>query len=185
MSCLIRTPEDVSFLCDKKIVENYLGTDEEVVHFFKNLGKGVVFDINKSYLRNSFKEVNEYHRNTWHVRWEGFRSKYFGTPWSFLSAVAAVILLLLTAIQAFFAVYGLPIRRNWEVLAIWGLKSSNNVRMFDTFFALVCIFASFNIFPSWMCINMVSMVPSQLCECSDYEISSVSSGVFWILSTVK
>ncbi|KAI5319527.1 hypothetical protein L3X38_039235 [Prunus dulcis] len=105
MSCLIRTPEDVSFLCDKKIVENYLGTDEEVVHFFKNLGKGVTFDIDESYLWKLFKEVNEYHRNMWHVRWEGFRSKYFGTPWSFLSALAAVILLLLTAIQTFFTVY--------------------------------------------------------------------------------
>lgn len=106
MSCLIRTPEDVSFLCDKKIVENYLGTDEEVVHFFKNLGKGVTFDIDESYLRKLFKDVNEYHRNMWHVRWEGFRFKYFGTPWSILSALAAVILLLLTATQAFFAVYG-------------------------------------------------------------------------------
>ncbi|XP_016651551.1 PREDICTED: UPF0481 protein At3g47200-like [Prunus mume] len=105
MSCLIRTPEDVSFLCDKKIVENYLGTDEKVVHFFKNLGKDVPFDIDDCYLSKSFKEVNKYHRNVWHVRWEGFRSKYFGTPWSFLSALAAVILLLLTAIQTFFAVY--------------------------------------------------------------------------------
>ncbi|PQQ01857.1 UPF0481 protein [Prunus yedoensis var. nudiflora] len=105
MSCLIRTPEDVSFLCDKKIVENYLGTDDEVVHFFNNLGKGVAFDIDESYLRKLFKEVNEYHRNMWYVRWEGCRSKYFGTPWSFLSALAAFILLLLTALQTFFTVY--------------------------------------------------------------------------------
>ncbi|BFG39074.1 hypothetical protein CerSpe_253490 [Prunus speciosa] len=106
MSCLIRTPEDVSFLCDKKIVENYLGTDEEVVHFFKNLGKDVVLNIGEGNLSKLFKDVNEYHRNMWHVRWEGLRFNYFGTPWSFLSALAAVILLLLTAIQAFFAVYG-------------------------------------------------------------------------------
>ncbi|XP_008241878.1 PREDICTED: UPF0481 protein At3g47200-like [Prunus mume] len=105
MSCLIRTPADVSFLCDKKIVENYLGTDEEVVHFFKNLGKDVPLDIGEGYLWKLFKDVNEYHRNMWHVRWEGFRFKYFGTPWSFLSALAAVIILLLTAIQAFCAVY--------------------------------------------------------------------------------
>ncbi|KAL6273888.1 hypothetical protein ACE6H2_024580 [Prunus campanulata] len=106
MSCLIRTPEDVSFLCDKKIVENYLGTDEEVVHFLKNLGKDVALNIGEGNLSKLFKDVNEYHRNMWHVRWEGLRFNYFGTPWSFLSALAAVILLLLTAIQAFFAVYG-------------------------------------------------------------------------------
>ncbi|CAB4287618.1 unnamed protein product [Prunus armeniaca] len=106
MSCLIRTPADVSFLCDKNIIENYLGTDEEVVHFFQNLGKGLPLDVGEVYLWKLFKEVNEYHRNMWHVRWAGFRSKYFNTPWSFLSALAAVILLLITAIQTFFTVYG-------------------------------------------------------------------------------
>ncbi|BFG39075.1 hypothetical protein CerSpe_253500 [Prunus speciosa] len=106
MSCLIRTPADVSFLCDKNVIENYLGTDEEVVHFFQNLGKGVPLDVGEGYLWKLFKEVNEHHRNMWNVRWAGFRSKYFNTPWSFLSALAAVILLLLTAIQTFFTVYG-------------------------------------------------------------------------------
>ncbi|XP_050123847.1 UPF0481 protein At3g47200-like [Malus sylvestris] len=105
MSCLIRTPADVSFLCDKKIIENYLGTDEEAADFFKNLGKDVPFDIDDSYLCELFKDVNEYHRNIWHVRWAGLRFKYFSTPWSFLSAVAAVVLLLLTAIQVFLAWY--------------------------------------------------------------------------------
>ncbi|XP_020424599.1 UPF0481 protein At3g47200 [Prunus persica] len=105
MSCLISTPVDAAFLSDKNIIENYLGTDEEVAHFFKNLGKDVPFDIDESYLCKLFKDVNEYHRNIWHVRWAGFRFKYFDNPWSFLSAVAAVVLLLLTAIQTFFTVY--------------------------------------------------------------------------------
>ncbi|XP_034225653.1 UPF0481 protein At3g47200-like [Prunus dulcis] len=105
MSCLISTPVDAAFLSDKNIIENYLGTDEEVAHFFKNLGKDVPFDIDESYLCKLFKDVNEYHRNIWHVRWAGFRFKYFDNPWSFLSAVAAVVLLLLTAIQTFFTLY--------------------------------------------------------------------------------
>ncbi|CAL9025847.1 unnamed protein product [Prunus brigantina] len=69
-SGLVCTPADAAFLSDKNIIENYLGTDEEVAHFFKNLGKDVPFDIDESYL-----------------------------------SVAAVVLLLLTAIQAFFSVY--------------------------------------------------------------------------------
>ncbi|KAK9948665.1 hypothetical protein M0R45_004230 [Rubus argutus] len=105
MNCLIRTPADATFLCDRNIIENYLGTDEEVADFFRNLGKDVPFDIDESYLLKLFNDVNEYHRNIWHVRWAGFRFKYFDSPWSFLSALAAVILLLFTAIQAFFAVY--------------------------------------------------------------------------------
>ncbi|KAB2595404.1 hypothetical protein D8674_030854 [Pyrus ussuriensis x Pyrus communis] len=84
MTCLVRTPMDATFLSDKNIIENYLGTDKEVVHFFKNLGKDVPFDIDKNIL---------------HVQWARFRFKYFESPWSFLSALAALI-------QAFFAVYG-------------------------------------------------------------------------------
>ncbi|KAL6222450.1 hypothetical protein ACLB2K_005842 [Fragaria x ananassa] len=96
---------DATFLCDNSIIENYLATDKEVAHFFRNVGKYVPFDIEECYLWKLFKDVNEYHRNIWHVRWAGFRFKYFDTAWSFLSALAAVILVLFTAVQAFFAVY--------------------------------------------------------------------------------
>ncbi|KAF8039556.1 hypothetical protein BT93_B1926 [Corymbia citriodora subsp. variegata] len=105
MGCLINTPADAGFLGDHKVVENYFGTDEEVARFFNNVGKDVVFDIHRSYLSKVFEEVNEYYENDWHVRWAGFRHTYFSTPWSFMSAVAAVVLLLLTTIQSFYAVY--------------------------------------------------------------------------------
>ncbi|PRQ47768.1 hypothetical protein RchiOBHm_Chr2g0103321 [Rosa chinensis] len=105
MSCLVRSPTDAAFLCEHDIIEKYIATDEEVANFFRNMGKDVPFDIGQSYLLELFKDVNEYQRNMWHVRWAGFRLKYFDTPWSFLSALAAVILLLFTAIQTFFAVY--------------------------------------------------------------------------------
>ncbi|KAM5576239.1 hypothetical protein ABKV19_007216 [Rosa sericea] len=69
MSCLIHTPMDATFLCDNSIIENYLATDKEVAHFFRNMGKDVPFDIEECYLWKLFKDVNEYHRNIWHVRW--------------------------------------------------------------------------------------------------------------------
>ncbi|KAK4779530.1 hypothetical protein SAY87_015636 [Trapa incisa] len=105
MGCLINTPGDAGLLCDHKIVENYFGTDDEVARFFNNVGKDVVFDIHRSYLSTVFEEVNEYYRNNWHVRWAEFKHRYFDTPWSFISALAALLLLILTAIQAFFAAY--------------------------------------------------------------------------------
>ncbi|XP_030520200.2 UPF0481 protein At3g47200-like [Rhodamnia argentea] len=104
MGCLINTPADAGLLGDRKIVENYFGTDEEVARFFNNVGKDVVFDIHRSYLSKVFEEVNEYYQNDWHVRWAGFRHTYFSTPWSFMSAAAAILLLLLTTIQSFYAV---------------------------------------------------------------------------------
>lgn len=105
MSCLVRTPMDATFLREHNIIENYLATDKEVANFFRNMGKDVPFDIDECYLLEVFNDVNKYHRNIWHVRWAGFRFKYFDTPWSFLSALAALILLLFTAIQSFFAVW--------------------------------------------------------------------------------
>ncbi|KAM2072100.1 hypothetical protein ACFX1T_040451 [Malus domestica] len=74
--------------------------------FFKNLRKDVPSDIDSIYLNKLFNEVNEYQRNILHVQWADFRFKYFESPWSFLSALAALILLILTTIQAFFAVHG-------------------------------------------------------------------------------
>ncbi|RXI07306.1 hypothetical protein DVH24_026442 [Malus domestica] len=51
MSCLIRTPADVSFLCDKTIIENRLGSNEEAADFFKNLGKDYVkFNVDASWV---------------------------------------------------------------------------------------------------------------------------------------
>ncbi|KAL5710759.1 hypothetical protein ACHQM5_021285 [Ranunculus cassubicifolius] len=105
MDCLMNTYSDVEFLCDERIIENYLGTDGEVSKFFNNLGRDVGIDINKFYLAGLFDEVNRYYRNDFHVQWAELRYTYFRTPWSFLSALAAVILLILTVAQTFYTVY--------------------------------------------------------------------------------
>ncbi|XVF69112.1 hypothetical protein PTKIN_Ptkin11bG0054600 [Pterospermum kingtungense] len=74
----------------------------------------VVFDINKSYMREMFRDVNDFYNNNWHVHWAGFKHTYFDTPWSFMSALAALILLILTMIRPFllslptFILLGIP-----------------------------------------------------------------------------
>lgn len=105
MGRLMNTPADAGFLSDRKILENYLGGDEEVARFFSIIGKDVAFDIENSYMSEVFECVNRYYQNGWHVRWAGFKHTYFNTPWSFMSAMAALILLILTMVQSFFAVY--------------------------------------------------------------------------------
>ncbi|KAL6227138.1 hypothetical protein ACLB2K_001097 [Fragaria x ananassa] len=94
-----------SYAAFMNIIDNYLGTDEEVCSFFRSLGKDVTFYTGESHLYELFKDVNKYQRNVWHVTWGEFKFKYFDTPWSFLSALAAVIVLLLTILQTFFTVY--------------------------------------------------------------------------------
>ena len=105
MSCLIRKPSDVGVLSDQNVIENDFGTDKEVVRFFSNISKDVPFDFQQSYLFKLFEDLNEHCRNKWHVRWADFKYTYFNSPWSFISALAATLLLVLTVIQAFFAIY--------------------------------------------------------------------------------
>ncbi|KAL6519343.1 hypothetical protein OROGR_018663 [Orobanche gracilis] len=106
LDCLINTSKDVEYLCDKNIVENYFGTDAEVARFINNMGKDVTFDIDMCYLSGFFNEVNDYYKNHWHVYWASFKYTYFNTPWSFISALAAFVLLVLTVAQTYFTVMG-------------------------------------------------------------------------------
>ncbi|OAY38162.1 UPF0481 protein At3g47200 [Manihot esculenta] len=105
MGCLINTIQDAGYLRDKRIIENYFGTDEDVVKFFNKVGKDMNFDISQSYLANVFVDVNEYCRNGWHVTLAKYLYTYFDAPWSCTSAIAALFLLIVTFIQGFFAVY--------------------------------------------------------------------------------
>ncbi|XP_019097399.1 PREDICTED: UPF0481 protein At3g47200-like [Camelina sativa] len=91
MSCLINTEEDTMFLCEKGIIENYTGTSEEVTLFFKNVGKNLAFSPSRSFMAEVFDGVNNFKKPK--------------TPWRTISSSAALILLLLTMIQAFFAAF--------------------------------------------------------------------------------
>lgn len=102
---LVNTSRDLEYLCDRNIIENNLGTDAEVVRFINNLGKDVAFDIDLCYLSKFFNDVHDYYRNSWHVQWASFKYTYFDTPWSFISALAALILLFLTMAQTVFTIY--------------------------------------------------------------------------------
>ncbi|KAH6837776.1 transmembrane protein [Perilla frutescens var. hirtella] len=102
LDCLINTVKDVEYLCDKNIMENCLGTDAEVARFINNLGKDVSLDVDSCYLSELFADVNNYYKNHWHVYWASFKYTYFNTPWSFISALAALVLLLLTIAQTYF-----------------------------------------------------------------------------------
>lgn len=105
MGCLINSEADAMYLSEIGILENYFGTGEEVSQFFKSIGKDIVFDISKSYLSEVFEGVNKYTSRGYHVQWAGFKHTHFDSPWTCLSSFAALLLLVLTIIQAFYAVY--------------------------------------------------------------------------------
>lgn len=105
LECLVNTHKDVEYLSDRNIIENHFGTDSEVAKFINNLGKDLAFDIDRCYLAQVFEDVHKYYNSSWHVQWAGFKYTYFNTPWSFISALAAFVLLVLTVVQTLYTVY--------------------------------------------------------------------------------
>ncbi|KAM7490208.1 hypothetical protein LguiA_033129 [Lonicera macranthoides] len=113
MESLVKTDKDVDVLVDHQIIENSLGDQEQVRSLFTNLCKD--FPRNGDfYLSSHCNDLNTYSRDWWH-QWKGawygwkqmLRRDYFSNPWSTISVVAAVILLILTVIQTVCSVISL------------------------------------------------------------------------------
>ncbi|KAK3444889.1 hypothetical protein EUGRSUZ_A00659, partial [Eucalyptus grandis] len=102
MSGLMGNVADAAFLSQCGMLMNLLGPEKEAARFFSDLAKDVQFDFKECYLVELFAKVTWYRRNKWRMWWAGIKREYFGSPWSFISAAAASILIVLTVIQAFF-----------------------------------------------------------------------------------
>lgn len=99
---LINTPKDMDILCENKIIKNWLDP-EDAVPFFNKLYYNT--NVDKAYYNSLCEEVNKYCNNSW-PRWRAMLvRKYFNTPWAILSTMAAVILLILTFVQTWYAVF--------------------------------------------------------------------------------
>lgn len=106
MDNLIDSAQDVNYLHYCGILEHWLGNDAEVADMFNHLCQEVVFDINDSYLSKVSEEVNTYYNHRWNAWRASLKHKYFYNPWAVISFLAAVFLLLLTAAQTYYSVYG-------------------------------------------------------------------------------
>ncbi|PIN08120.1 hypothetical protein CDL12_19313 [Handroanthus impetiginosus] len=96
MDSLINTPEDVDLLVNHGIIKNELGESEAEV----------VTETDEFYFAKVCGNLNKYSRDPFHefkakwFRWRRMlRRNYFGNPWSFISLLAAFVLLILTVIQ--------------------------------------------------------------------------------------
>ncbi|PWA84821.1 hypothetical protein CTI12_AA155880 [Artemisia annua] len=106
MDNLINSQEDVGYLHYCGIFEHWLGSDADVADLFNRLCQEVVFDINNSYLSELSEKVNRFYNHRWNSWRASLMHNYFSNPWAIISFFAAVILLLLTAAQTFYGVYG-------------------------------------------------------------------------------
>ncbi|MBA0603208.1 hypothetical protein Gorai_003361, partial [Gossypium raimondii] len=98
MDSLIKTGKDVHLLCNSGIVANWLGDEEVVAQMFNKL----LHFINSPedfYYAEIFDKENKHCQKKWN-KWKArLKKDYFNSPWSFISFLVAVALLLLTLFQ--------------------------------------------------------------------------------------
>ncbi|KAK9946033.1 hypothetical protein M0R45_011516 [Rubus argutus] len=92
--------KDVELLVKYGIVENRLGDSSGGSTLINNLADGVIFDSKDFCYAALCKDLNNYCSWTWHKWKANLRQNYFNTPWAVISFTAAVILLILTLVQA-------------------------------------------------------------------------------------
>lgn len=98
---LVNTAGDVEYLCDGRVIENYIETD--AASFINNLGKALTtFECDFVDFFKLCRHVNEYYQNTFHRQWTSFKREYFGKPWLWISAL---VLLALAILQTYYTIH--------------------------------------------------------------------------------
>ncbi|XP_023638937.1 UPF0481 protein At3g47200 [Capsella rubella] len=109
MDNLVDSPEDISYLHRRGIIEHSLGSNSEVADMFNQLCQEVVFDTKDIYLSQLLIEVHRCYKQHYSRKLTSLKTtlkhKYLDNPWAYLSFFAAVILLILTFSQSYFAAY--------------------------------------------------------------------------------
>ncbi|MBC2899542.1 hypothetical protein CFC21_112373 [Triticum aestivum] len=104
MDCLITSAEDMRILDLHGVLVSHLNSRRVAWRFFSDV-VGQVHWSADNYLLGLMDDVNRY-RNLRRHKWRAALVRnYFNNPWVTMSVFAAVLLLALTVLQTFFAVY--------------------------------------------------------------------------------
>lgn len=103
MNCLISTKKDIEILCRAGIIFNWLGNGGDVAALFNNVVKELTVRREDFYLSGHCDEINQYIESPWRRMRATLVHDYFRNPWAIISFLGALLLLLLTMIQAFFS----------------------------------------------------------------------------------
>ncbi|XP_058084075.1 UPF0481 protein At3g47200-like [Magnolia sinica] len=105
MNFLVSTSKDAALLHRNGIIDNLLGSDEELVHLFNRLCIGIFYNFEGSYLSDVKDNVQKHCENKWNMWRASLKRNYFTNPWYAISLFPASIALLLTMTQTFFTVF--------------------------------------------------------------------------------
>lgn len=104
MNGIIDTVEDVKLLRRKGIVLNCLKSDGEAANLWNGMSKSVRL-TKVPHVDKVIEDVNRHYNGRWKVKVGKFMKSYVFASWQCLTFLAAILLLLLTALQAFCSLY--------------------------------------------------------------------------------
>ncbi|XP_021835110.2 UPF0481 protein At3g47200-like [Spinacia oleracea] len=99
MDVLITTLKDVDILLSSGIITNALGNNEEVAHLFNTICRETNYEAHKFYYTDICRRLVAHSKAPWN-RWKAtLKHDYFNNPWTIISVIAAIVLLILTVVQ--------------------------------------------------------------------------------------
>lgn len=104
MNGIIDTEEDVKVLRERGIILNRLKSDGEVANLWNGMSKSIRL-TKVPFLDKVIEDVNKHYNGKWSVKSEKFFEIYVFGSWQFLTLLAAVLLLVMMAMQAVCSVY--------------------------------------------------------------------------------
>ncbi|KAI6690284.1 hypothetical protein NL676_027112 [Syzygium grande] len=109
LNSLINSSDDVKILHEQGIINHVLGSTDTVADLLNKLCREIVYDNEQCYLSNEMKAANglceTYYRSKYSRWWRNSIGNYFSSPWTFLSLLAAIVLLILTIVHTMYTVY--------------------------------------------------------------------------------
>ncbi|XP_022148847.1 putative UPF0481 protein At3g02645 [Momordica charantia] len=104
MNGIIDSEEDVKLLKEKGIIMNHLKSDAEVAELWNGMSKSIKL-TKVPFLDKVIEDVNKHYSSRWKVKAVKFIEKYVFGSWPLLALLATILLLAMTALQAFCSVY--------------------------------------------------------------------------------
>jgi hypothetical protein len=104
MNGIIDGDGDVALLRQRGVVLNRMKSDGEVTKLWNGMSKSTRLTKVRA-VDMAVEEMNRYYNGRWRVKTKRFLRKYVFNSWQLLTFLAAIMMLMLTTLQAFCSVY--------------------------------------------------------------------------------
>ena len=104
MNGIIDFDEDVALLRQRGVLLNRMKSDGAVTKLWNGMSRSTRL-TKVPVVDRAVEDMNRYYNSRWRVKTKRFMRKYIFSPWQLLTFLAAIMMLMLTTLQAFCSVY--------------------------------------------------------------------------------